>query len=167
MSHNQYQKKIVKNIIRIPHASVGEVLGLVELLANYGGEMRIYELVDELQMDIDDLGDVIDMAELLNLVKVKDGKISLTLYGENVCYGTIDDKKRVLHRALKYVEPFKTAHEILKKRKVVSETTLMKNLEKKFHIDEKKHFHKLFTNWGSFAELFEYDADDHIFRVFH
>jgi NitT/TauT family transport system ATP-binding protein len=156
-----------KEVLRIPHASVGEVLGLVEFLTAYGGKMRISELMDELPMEIDDLGDVIDMAELLNLVEVDEGEIKVTLYGETISVGSIDDKKRVLHKKLEKVEPFKTALQLLKKKKVMSEQELMRILLKKFDIEMNGNFHELFTNWGSYAELFEYDADEHVFRLFH
>ncbi len=156
-----------QKVLHLPHATVEEVLGLVEFLTAYGGKMRIAELMNELPMEIDDLGDVIDMAEMLNLVKVDDGEIKVTLAGETASVGNIDDKKRVLHKALERIEPFKSILKLLKKRGSVKEEELRAYLAERFNIVHDEHFWELLTNWGGYAELFEYDAEEGEIRLFH
>jgi len=153
-------------IIPMPDATTGELLGLAETVYAYGGKVKISFLADELRMEMDDLGDVIDMCELLGVIKVKNGTLLLTLFGEALSLGNIDDKKRILRDKLKKVEPFKTAIVLIKKSKgKMDEKNLLDGLKEKFVIEDQKLFHKLMLGWGNYTELFEYDADDHIFRL--
>lgn len=155
-------------IIPIPDASVGKVLGLVEVLYSYGGHAKISFLSDELRMPIDELGAAIDMAELFELLKVKEGEATLTLYGEAVSLGTIDDKKRILRKKISIIEPFKTAITFIHKKEVAKEDEMFAKISDKYPIQDKEQFHKLFIGWGTYAGLFEYDSQERVFKcVYH
>lgn len=153
-------------ILPIPDATVGELLGLAETIYTYGEEVKISSLADELRMEMNDLGDVVDMGELLGVWKVKKGTISLTIFGEVLSLGNIDDKKRVLREKLRKVEPFKSVITALKKSgNKMDEANLISLLKEKFIIEDVKRFHRLLLGWGNYTELFEYDADEHLFRL--
>ncbi len=152
-------------IIPIPDASVGKVLGLVEVLYSYGGQAKISFLSEELHMPIDELGAAIDMAELFELLTVKDGTATLTLYGEAVSLGTIEDKKRILRKKISLIEPFKTAGALLRKKNGASEDELFRKITEKYPIQDRERFHKLFVNWGTYVGLFEYDGQERTFKA--
>ena len=152
-------------ILPIPDATVGKVLGLAEVIYSYGGQAKISFLSDELQFRMDELGAVVDMAELFDLVKVKDGVAVLTIYGEAMSLGTIDDKKRILRRKIPSVEPFKTAAGILRKYESVKESEILKHIKEKYVISDLERFHKLFVGWGTYAGLFEYDGQERTFKL--
>ena len=150
----------------MPDATVGEVLGLVEIIYAYGGKTKISFLAEELRMQLDDLGDAIDMAELLHLVKVKEGMAQLTIFGEAVNLGTINDKKRVLQKQLVKVEPFKMILHILRKAGEMQEKELLNTLKtNKILVEDHARFHKLILAWGGYANIFEYDGDRQVFRI--
>jgi NitT/TauT family transport system ATP-binding protein len=152
-------------LLPIPDASVGKVLGLVEVLYSYGGQAKVSFLSEELRMPIDELGAAIDMAELFELMKVKDGTATLTLYGEAVSLGTIDDKKRILRKKILALEPFKTALACVKKSGMAKEEALFRKISEKFVIQDRETFHKIFISWSTYAGLFEYDSQERIFRA--
>lgn len=152
-------------ILPIPDATVGKVLGLVEVIYSYGGQSKISFLSDELRMPIDELGAAIDMAELLEFVKVKEGMITLTVYGEAVCLGMIDDKKRIIKRKILAIGIFKFVYDFLKKKGSEKEDELFKKIKIAYSIQDKERFHKLFINWGTYSGLFEYDSQTKKFNI--
>lgn len=151
-------------IMPIPDATVGELLGLVEIVYSYGGAVKISFLADELRMEMDDLGDVIDMGELLEAVKVDEGEVTLSLFGEGLTLGTIDNKKKILRDKIRDVEPFKSVMKILTEEGGrMGEEELLDALAKKFVIEDITPFRKLLIGWGNYTETFEYDGDDQEF----
>lgn len=153
------------SILPIPDAMVGEILGLAEIVYSYRGKLKISFLSDELQIEMDDLGDAIDMAELLDLAKVKKGTIYLTIFGEALAIGTIDDKKKILRDKIKELELFKTITSTLKKKKEISEEDLFDILNKKFTFDNPTKFKKLLLSWGGYTEIFEYYGNKQLFTL--
>lgn len=151
-------------ILPIPHADVGEVLGLADTLYGYKCKSKISFLADELQIDIDDLGEVVDMAKLLGVVRARKGIINLTLFGEALSVGNIDNKKKILRIKMLEVEPFKTTIILLKKAGGKMERDeLIETISKKFLVEDAAMFLKLMINWGNYTESFEYDSDDETF----
>lgn len=153
------------DILPIPDAMVGEVLGLTEIIYSYRGKLKISFIADELQLEMDDLGDAIDMAELLGVAKVKRGCVYLTLFGEALAIGTIDNKKKILRKKIKSLEPFKTIIKIINKEKKVGESYLFKQLKKNFPIQNSKKFKKLLLSWGGYTEIFEYHGNKQLFTL--
>jgi len=153
------------SILPIPDAMVGEILGLAEIAYSYNGKIKISFLSDELQIEMDDLGDAIDLAELLGLVKVKKGIIYLTIYGEAMALGAIDDKKKILRERITKLEPFKTILKYIYKEKVISEHDLFEKMKKKFPIEHPHKFKKLILSWGGYTEIFEYYGDKGEFTI--
>ncbi len=151
-------------MLPLPDANVGEVLGLVEIIYAYGEKVKISFLAEEFRMQLDDLGDVIDMAELLNLLTVKNGEVQLTVFGEALNLGTIENKKHVLRKRLPKIEPFKSVLKILKNGEVSSKTIIQKLQSQKMIIEDEARFHKLLLTWGGYAEIFEYDGVTGVFR---
>ena len=153
------------DILPIPDAMVGEILGLAEIVYSYSGKIKISFLSDELQLEMDDLGDAIDMAELLGLAKVKRGTIYLTIFGEALAISQIDDKKNILRKKIIELEPFKTTIKILQKEKEIGEELLFEKLKKKFTIQNLDKFKRLFLSWGSYTEIFEYHGNKQLFTL--
>ncbi len=151
-------------ILPIPHAEVGEVLGLADTLYSYRCKAKISFLADELQIDIDDLVDVVDMAKLLGVVSSRKGVINLTLFGEAVSLGNIDNKKKILREKMLMVEPFKSIILLLRNAGGRMERDdLIDAVSKKFLVEDRAMFLKLIIGWGNYSETFEYDSDEETF----
>ena len=150
-------------------ANVGEVLGLVEIIYAYGCKAKISFLADELRIQLDHLGPVLEMAEALHLVKIKNGEAELTLYGEALNLGTIDNKKEVLRKQLTKLDPFKTVLSILKKTGPTTRKELIEKLRRAHGmiIEDEQRFHKLLLGWGGYAEVVEYNGVKQTFELAH
>jgi len=97
----------------------GQVISLVEVTGGLGSKITAAKLADELGADIAVLIPILDTAELLGLVKVERGEISLTEFGQKF-QKTTRDKVRLLTDHLSKIEPFKTAIDLASKRGSVS-----------------------------------------------
>jgi hypothetical protein len=151
-------------ILPIPHAEVGEVLGLADTLYGYRCKTKISFLADELQIDIDDLGDVVEMARLLGVVATRKGVINLTLFGEALSLGNIDNKKKILREKMLRVEPFRTIIKLLRKAGGrMDRDELIGAVSKKFLVEDRAMFLKLVIGWGNYTETFEFDSDEETF----
>ena len=153
-------------ILPIPHANVDEVLVLADALYAYKGKVKLSFLADELQIEIDDLGEAVDMARLLGVIKTRLGTLSLTIFGEALALGNIDNKKKILREKMIKVEPFKTIIQLLRKYGgSINKDDLLEALSSKFVIEDKDSFFKIILGWGNYTESFEYDSDDGIFSL--
>lgn len=153
-------------ILPIPHANVDEVLGLADALYAYKGKAKLSFLADELQIEIDDLGEAVDMGRLLGVIKTRSGTLSLTIFGEALALGNIDNKKKILREKIIKVEPFKTIIHLLRKYGgSIDKDDLLEALSSKFVIEDKDSFFKIVLGWGNYTESFEYDSDDGIFSL--
>lgn len=149
----------------LPDTTVGRVIGLIEVIYSYGVKVKISFLSEELGMPMDELGPAIDMAEMCNLIKVKDGVATLTVYGEAVSLGTIENKKKIIRRKLLKLEVFKYIKSILKKIKTIKEDELFEKLKEKYAIQDKEKVIKLLINWGTYANILEYNSDERTFSL--
>ena len=68
----------------LPDATVGGLAGLVEIVYANGGPIGLADLADELNFEIDDLLPLVDAANMLGLVTVGDGELTLTETGAQV-----------------------------------------------------------------------------------
>lgn len=147
-------------LLPFPHATVSEVLGLLEIIHEYNGSIRISELADEVGMEIDDLNDVVDFCELLKFIRVSKGEIKLTATGKRIIsYDDEDKVKEELKKRLKFVEPFRTALKFLKSKKEVSKEEFLEYMKKKFLFSDEKTYARLFFDWLLFSESIDYDID--------
>ena len=147
-------------ILPFPHATVSEVLGLLEIIADYNGKIRISELAEEVGMEIDDLNDVVDFCELLKFVKVQKGEIILTATGKKIIsYENEDVLKQELKKRLKMIEPFRTALKFLQKNKKTTKKKFLEYMSKKFIVSDQRIYARLLLDWLLFSESIDYDID--------
>jgi NitT/TauT family transport system ATP-binding protein len=90
------------------HVRTGQVMGLVDVAAELGALTDLARLADELGDDIDTLLPILDTAEMLGLVEVKKGIVSLTLLGSRF-HKAPRYKIHMIREPLSKLEPFKTA----------------------------------------------------------
>jgi len=148
-------------LLPFPHATVSEVLGLLEIIHDYNGKIRVSELADEVGMEIDDLNDVVDFCELLKFVKVVKGEIKLTATGKKIISYDDEDKiKEELKKRLRLVEPFRTALKFLKSRKEATKEEFLEYMKKKFLVTDERTYARLLFDWLLFSESVDYDIDE-------
>ena len=66
----------------LPHVSIGDVAGLIELVHARGGKEDLYQLGCHLHLEVDDLLPLVEVADLLDLAETGDGDSVLTPQGK-------------------------------------------------------------------------------------
>jgi hypothetical protein len=141
----------------------GQVLGLVEIVGGLGTAVDAAKLADELGGDLVTLLPILDTGEMLGLVKVDKGDISLTEFGLKF-QKTSKYKVRLLKDQLSKIEPFRTALEIVAQKASTSAADVAEVLWEKdirwHHTPEinEKLVQTLLIHWAIYAGLLSYNA---------
>jgi len=143
-----------------PKCNPTEMMGLLVLLNSHKGSEDVALLADDLDLEIDEIFPALEFAEVLQLVKVVEGRASFTDLGKKLVGGSIRDRKAIIRDQLRKTTLFKTLLRALENApghalsdedlgQIVSLTTAP--------ADEAV---QNIVNWGRYADLFRYDADE-------
>ena len=136
--------------------------GLLVLLSSHKGSEDVALLADDLDLEIDEILPAVDFAEVLGLLSVQDGRTSFTDLGRRYMSSSIRDRKAILRDQLRRTTLFKTllraldsapGHQLSDEQftQLISVTPAP--------ADESV---QNIVNWGRYAELLRYDADQHL-----
>ncbi len=141
--------------------SVSKIVGLVERVSDLKGPEDLAQIDDDLGIEKSEFFNIVDDAERLDLVKVVEGNIQLTDFGKKFVNSGIKERKVLLEKKLRDVEPFKTLLKVLEKdpdKKMKREKFLDIIRQNFYTVDPEKVF-KVFVNWGRYAKLAGYSID--------
>jgi NitT/TauT family transport system ATP-binding protein len=149
--------------VPLPAVSVGGMAGLLEILLARGGEDGLAEIADDLNFEIDDLLPLVDAVTLLRLARVKGPRIELTDAGREYAEADILTSKQVFARLAAKRAPLVRA--IVQALRASADGDLREGffldlLRRGFSADEARRQLDTAIDWGRYAELFDYDADD-------
>jgi NitT/TauT family transport system ATP-binding protein len=144
----------------LPHAKVGGIAGLVELLRDRGGREDLFRLSEELVMDVEDLLPILEACVLLGFAWLKEGDVQITPQG--IAFAEADiQKRKVLFReaSLEHVIILKQIDSILKRKSdhSIADEFFHDILDEHFAEDEVQRQFETAMNWGRYAEIFDYD----------
>ena len=83
----------------LPHAKVGAIAGLIELVHDKGGRVDIYALSSELSMELDDIFPLIEASVILDFGEIKEGDFILTEKGGKWAQADTLEKKEIFKEA--------------------------------------------------------------------
>jgi NitT/TauT family transport system ATP-binding protein len=146
----------------LPHARVGGIAGLIELLHDRGGREDLFRLSEELVMDVEDLLPILEACQLLGFARLKEGDVQLS--GQGVRFADADiQARKVLFReaALEHVTILKQIDSILKRKSdhAINDEFFHDILDEHFSEEEVQRQFDTATNWGRYAEIFDYDRE--------
>ncbi|ATL68296.1 ABC transporter ATP-binding protein [Nocardia terpenica] len=147
----------------LPDASVGGLAGLVELVYASGGRADLPEIADELNFEIDDLLPLVDAAALLGFITVESGDVTLTDIGTRFTTADIQESKKIFAEQARHRAPL--VRTICKGLAGSSDGTLRASffldlLRRGFSAEDARRQLDIAIDWGRYAELYDYDADD-------
>ncbi len=152
----------------LPHARVGGISGLLELLIEQGGRADIPQLAQRLLLEVDDLLPILDSAALLGFAEVAEGDVTVSDIGRTFAEADILSSKVIFReQVLKHAPLVATIYQTLKEKKngktwadfffdILDEHYPEKQAERQFATA---------VDWGRFAELYEYDANEGIIHL--
>jgi NitT/TauT family transport system ATP-binding protein len=147
----------------LPHARVGGIAGLIELLRDRGGREDLFRLAEELVMDVEDLLPILEACVLLGFAWLKEGDVQLSKSGEAFADADIQTRKVLFRQAaLEHVTILKQIDSILKRKSdhAMADEFFSDILDEHFAEEEVKRQFETATNWGRYAEIFDYDREN-------
>jgi len=144
----------------LPHAKVGGIAGLLELLRDRGGREDLFRLSEELVMDVEDLLPILEACVLLGYALLKEGDVQITPQGVAFADADIQSRKVLFRQAsLEHVTILKQIDSILKRKAdhSIADEFFHDILDEHFAEDEVQRQFETAMNWGRYAEIFDYD----------
>ena len=146
----------------LPHARVGGIAGMVELLHDRGGREDLFRLAEELVMDVEDLLPILEACVLLGFALLKEGDVQITPQGVRFADADIQQRKVLFRQAaLEHVTILKQIESILMRKSdhSIADEFFHDILDEHFAEDEVQRQFETALNWGRYAEIFDYDRE--------
>jgi NitT/TauT family transport system ATP-binding protein len=146
----------------LPHASVGGMAGLLEILNARGGRDDLPELAQLLTFEVDDLLPITDAAELLGFAVVDHADLLLTEDGRRWSEADILTSKSIFAEAVRHRAPLVRA--VIRALETTSDGTLNERffldlLGRGFSEEEARAQLDTAIDWGRYGELYDFDAN--------
>ncbi len=139
----------------LPPVNVGHILGLVEVVNDFGGRVDVFKLDQLTEYDFGQTLAVIKAGEMLDLLDTPKNDVVLTEIGKRLVAGDINLRKQIFREQLQTLATFRFILYILQEApdhrlpdEVVQEELAVRLTGE----DIEKLFHTL-VGWGRFAEL--------------
>jgi NitT/TauT family transport system ATP-binding protein len=145
----------------MPHARPGGIAGLLEILIDRGGKEDLYNLADELAMEVSDLLPIIEACSLLHFIRVQEGDVEITPEGKVFAEADILTRKSLFREAaLQHVTLLKQIYNALRAKAdgTLPDDFFSDILDEHFSAEEAEAQLQTAIHWGRYAEVFDYDA---------
>jgi NitT/TauT family transport system ATP-binding protein len=158
-----------KRFPMLPHARVGGISGLLEIVNDRGGQEDLPKLAESLRLEVDDLLPSVDASVLLGLAKVDHGDVILVDAGRDFATAGVHRSHEIFAEQLVKNVPFvNTVVEALRQKRDgrIGKDFLLDILDEHFSASEAERQFETLVDWGRYAQLFEYDADEErLYRI--
>jgi NitT/TauT family transport system ATP-binding protein len=146
----------------LPHARRGAIAGLLELLNDRGGKDDLYQISDELRLEIDDLLPIIEAAVLLEFAVSDRGDVEITPQGKAFAEADIAGRKQLFREAaLAHVALLQQMNQcVASKSDHAMPLEFFRDILRE-HFSDQEMERQIDTalNWGRYADLFTYDSE--------
>jgi NitT/TauT family transport system ATP-binding protein len=149
---------------RLPHVSIGELFGLVEVIDQTPGPDDVFRLGQALLLGVDELLPLLEAVELLGWVSVDAGDYRLTECGQRVARAAAGQRKVLLRDRVRRLPLIAFILRSLKRSLRVSREAIAAPLRASLGEAEAERQLDTAVDWGRQAELFDYDADEGFFH---
>jgi NitT/TauT family transport system ATP-binding protein len=147
----------------LPHATVGRLLGLIEAMAETPGPDDLFRLAHRLRLPLDALHPLVQAARLLGWARVAHGDYTLTSEGRRVAAATVAERKGLFREGVRALPLIASILRALAAGAPVPRETVLAGLRPQVAPPEAERQVNTAVDWGRWAELFDYDADDACF----
>ncbi|XWX02972.1 nitrate/sulfonate/bicarbonate ABC transporter ATP-binding protein [Aggregatilineales bacterium SYSU G02658] len=147
----------------LPHARVGGMSGLLEMVVERGGKEDIPQLAQRLNLGANDLLPIMDAAVLLGFAQVEAGDITVTDIGHTFANADILSSKEIFRQqALRSAPLVATIYQTLQEKgnHEMRADFFLDILDEYYPEEEAQRQFETAVDWGRYAELFEYDVTE-------
>jgi NitT/TauT family transport system ATP-binding protein len=145
---------------RLPAARLNALAGFVDTVAAEGGTADLHRLSGELRMGLDVLLPVVEAGELMGLLMVHEGDLSLTPLGQTYAHASILARKELIASRTLRLPMINQIYETLQRddNQRVDRGYFLDQFQSALG-DQAELQLDLAIKWGRYAELFAYDSD--------
>jgi NitT/TauT family transport system ATP-binding protein len=145
----------------LPHARAGGISGLLEIVDDHGGREQLPKLAESLRLEVDDLLPAVDASSLLGFATVEQGDVILTKIGKEFATGDIPRSHAIFKDRLLKVSFVSTGVEAIRQKRDgrIKEEFMLDILDDHFSPPEAESQFETLVDWGRYAHLFDFDAD--------
>jgi len=147
----------------LPHVPLGRLFGLIEAMAQTPGPDDLYRLAERLHLELDDLHPLLEAARLLAWARVWQGNYDLTDEGRRVAGAGVAERKALFRERVRDLPLVASILTALEAGAPVPRETILDRLRPHVPAPEAERQVDTAVNWGRWADLFDYDADDACF----
>jgi NitT/TauT family transport system ATP-binding protein len=147
----------------LPHARVGGISGLLEIINDRGGKEDLPKLAESLRLEVDDLLPAVDASAMLGFAEVAHGDVNITPAGKEFATAGVHRSHEIFKEQLLKNVPFaSTVTEAIRQKRDsrIGKEFLLDILDEHFSASESEKQFQTLVDWGRYAQLFEYDADE-------
>jgi NitT/TauT family transport system ATP-binding protein len=147
----------------LPHARFGGISGLLEIVNERGGREDLPKLAESLRLEVDDLLPATDALQLLGFAELMQGDLIITEAGREFATADVERSQEIFReQLLKHVPFMSTVVKAINESKdgSIRKDFLIDILDEHFSEAEAEKQFQTLVDWGRYAQLFEYDADE-------
>jgi len=146
----------------LPACGISRVLGLLETLDDRGGREPIGRLTRDLHIEFGELLSVVKAAEMLGLADTPGTDVVLQPAGKQTMELPMNEKKKTIRERIRKLPLFAAIETLLRRQedRQLPKDVLLEELAVWLPDENPETMFKTIVNWGRYAELFAYDADE-------
>jgi NitT/TauT family transport system ATP-binding protein len=150
----------------LPHARAGGISGLLEIQIRQGETDSVVQLARRLRLDVDEMLPILDAAALLGFAEVAGGGVRLTEAGREFARADILRSKEIFREQVLARAPMvATVYQTLKEQGAMRADFFLDILDEHYPDEEAERQFGTLVDWGRYAELFEYDAQEKLLTL--
>ena len=146
----------------IPPVDTNEIIGLLEMLEDRGGEVNIFSFANELGLEFGQAISVAKAAEMLDFVDTPRQRVLLMPLGREFLKADVNERKAIWGRQslrIRLFQIFKNMVELASPEGIPEETVL-DEISMLLPTENAEDIFEFLTSWGQYGELFRYDPED-------
>ncbi len=146
----------------LPQAGISEILGLLEILDDRAGKIKIYQLARELSMEFGQLLLVIKAAEALDFVYTPGTDVVIKTLGKKMIEIDMNSKKRILLQQLRKLTLFQylKAKLMEAEKHHISKNDFIDLIKDALPKEKSEQLFETVLSWGRYGEFLGYSQDD-------
>jgi NitT/TauT family transport system ATP-binding protein len=143
----------------IAKVSMGQILGLVEAIDEVGGVADVATISQEVDMDVDRLGPILDAAEFLGLLTVEDGDVRITDLSRKLLHANVRERKAIVRDIIDDVPVFRLITDMARNAgRPLERQEVIDTLSVRVGSHQAEDLFKALVYWGRYVELVRYDS---------
>lgn len=150
----------------IAKVSVSQIVGLVEAIDEVGGQADVATIAQEVEMDLDRIGPIVDAAEFLGLLSVVDGDLRLNDRSRRLLQARVKERKAIVRDVIEDVPVFRHITNLVRSAgRPLDRAEVVAALAEHVGSHHAEDFFRALVYWGRYVELVQYDSEAEQLRL--